>query len=169
MISYKVCMLGAFSVGKTSLVKRYVHSIFNEQYETTIGVKISKHSLNIDEQETQLLIWDIEGKDSFTQINARYLRGSSGVVLVADGTRPESINELFEIHALVREHTPHIPVVVMLNKKDLINQWHINEAQYELIKNMGWKIFESSAKTSENVEQAFFTLAKDMAASRSKT
>lgn len=162
-------MLGAFSVGKTSLVKRYVHSIFSEKYETTIGVKISKHSLNIDEQETQLLIWDIEGKDSFTQINARYLRGAAGIVLVADGTRPESINELFEIHALVREHNPSTPVVVMLNKKDLIEQWQISENQYELIKKMGWDVFESSAKTSENVEQAFLSLAKNMAANRSKS
>lgn len=168
MISYKVCMLGAFSVGKTSLVKRYVESIFSENYETTIGVKIAKHCLNVGDEESQLLIWDIEGKDSFTNINTRYLRGSSGIILVADGTRPNSINELFAINELIQEHATDIPVVVMMNKKDLIEQWQISETQYEQINQLGNCVFESSAKTSENVDKAFFTLSQLMSKNRGK-
>lgn len=166
MISYKVCMLGAFSVGKTSLVKRYVDSIFNDRYETTIGVKIAKHSLKVGNQDSQLLIWDIEGKDSFTDINTRYLRGAAGIMLVADGSRPDSINELFTIHELIQNHAKDTPIVVMLNKKDLTEQWQISETQYEEINQLGNCVFESSAKTSENVDKAFFTLAQLMSKNR---
>lgn len=168
MISYKVCMLGAFSVGKTSLVKRYVESIFSDNYETTIGVKIAKHRLNIADEESQLLIWDIEGKDSFTNINTRYLRGASGIMLVADGTRPDSINELFAINELIQEHATGVPIVIMINKKDLMEQWHISKAQYAQINRIDACVFESSAKTSENVSDAFFALAQHMSKNRGK-
>lgn len=166
MISSKICMLGSFAVGKTSLVRRYVDSIFDDKYQTTIGVKISKHSLSVNEQAMQLLLWDIEGKDTFTKVNTSYLRGAAGIVLVADGTRPQSVDDLIEIHSLIHEHIKDTPVVIMLNKKDLINDWQINPTQLELIENAGWTIFETSAKTGEGVEKGFYSLAEDILASR---
>ncbi len=157
-------MLGAFSVGKTSLVKRYVQSIFSENYETTIGVKISKHSLQTEAEQVQLLLWDMEGKDAFTEINTRYLRGASGVMLVADGTRPESIDELFKIHQQIQEHLQNTPIMVMLNKHDLVDEWIINEAQLKYIEEMGWQVMYTSAKTGAYVTEAFLALTENMLA-----
>lgn len=166
MISYKVCLLGAFSVGKTSLVKRYVESIFSEKYETTIGVKIAKHSVQIDDEQVQLLLWDMEGKDAFTEINTRYLRGASGLVLVADGTRPDSVDDLFKIYHQAQTHISDVPIVVMLNKHDLAANWAITDTQLKLIDEMGWQVFQSSAKTGKNVDVAFSTLGASMLAGK---
>lgn len=166
MISSKICMLGAFAVGKTSLVRRYVDSIFDDKYQTTIGVKISKHALTVDNEQMQLLLWDIEGKDTFTDVNTSYLRGAAGVVLVADGTRPQSIDDLIEIHSTIHEHILNIPVVIMLNKKDLIDNWQVNTTKLEIIKDAGWVLFETSAKTGEGVEESFYKLAEDILAKR---
>ena len=87
MIQKKICMLGGFAVGKTSLVSRFVSSIFSDKYLTTIGVKIDRKSVVIDETTINLVIWDVAGEDEFQTVQRSYLRGSSGYLLVADGTR----------------------------------------------------------------------------------
>ena len=63
MFQKKVCVLGAFGVGKTSLVRRYVQSIFSDAYLTTVGVKIDKKNLNVGETPVTLILWDIAGED----------------------------------------------------------------------------------------------------------
>ena len=87
MIQKKVCMLGAFAVGKTSLVARYVHSIFSDKYLTTIGVKIDKKPVSLLRGEMELILWDIYGEDEFQKVRMSYLQGASAYLLVADGTR----------------------------------------------------------------------------------
>ena len=82
----KVCMLGAFSVGKTSLVKRFVQSIFSETYLTTVGVKIDKKNVELSDRIVTLILWDLAGEDDIASLRMSYLRGSAGYVLVADGT-----------------------------------------------------------------------------------
>ena len=76
MFKMKVCMLGAFAVGKTSLVQQYVNSIFSEKYQTTLGVKIDKKSLQVDGQQLELILWDLAGEDEFMEVRSSYLRGS---------------------------------------------------------------------------------------------
>ena len=67
MIQKKVAMLGMYAVGKTSLVKQFISSLFDERYHTTIGVKVDKKMLTIRDQEVMLLLWDIAGaEDHFT-------------------------------------------------------------------------------------------------------
>src|SRR5215217_8247632 len=80
MIQKKVCMLGATGVGKTSLVSRFVSSIFSDKYLTSVGVKVGENSVT-------LLLWDIYGEDTFQSVRTSYLRGTAGYLLVADGTR----------------------------------------------------------------------------------
>src|SRR6266550_2566922 len=87
----KICMLGGFSVGKTSLVKRYVQSVFSESYLTTVGVKIDKKSVDLSGRTVNLILWDVAGEDDVASIRMSYVRGSSGYVLVADGTRPSTL------------------------------------------------------------------------------
>src|SRR4051812_29872267 len=85
MIQKKVCMIGTTAVGKTSLVARFVHSIFSDKYLTTVGVKIDKKVVAPDGTEVTLIIWDLAGDDDFQRLQTSYLRGTGGYLLVADG------------------------------------------------------------------------------------
>ena len=87
MIQKKICMLGATGVGKTSLVSRFVSSIFSDKYLTTVGVKIDKKTVTVEARTVTLVLWDIYGEDAFQSVRASYLRGAAGYLLVADGTR----------------------------------------------------------------------------------
>ena len=85
-------MLGGFSVGKTSLVKRYVQSVFSETYLTTVGVKIDKKTVDLPDRSVNLILWDLAGEDDISSLRMSYLRGSAGYVLVADGTRRTTLD-----------------------------------------------------------------------------
>ena len=162
MIQKKICMLGAFAVGKTSLVKQYVSGIFSEKYHTTVGVKIDKKVLEIDGQEVTLILWDLHGEDEFQKIRASYLRGSSGYLLVVDGTRKKTLGVVEELQRMAQEVLGDVPFVVLINKADLSNQWEVGKEAVESLESRGWSVFEGSAKTGEGVEAAFSTLSKHM-------
>ena len=86
MIQKKICMIGSFGVGKTSLVARFVRSIFSEKYQTTVGVKIDKKVVEVGGQQVTLVLWDIAGEDALTTVRVSQLRGASGYILVVDGS-----------------------------------------------------------------------------------
>ena len=81
MIQKKVCLLGGFAVGKTSLVSRFVTSIFSEKYLTTVGVKVDKKLVSVNGQDVTLMLWDIYGEDEFQTVQPSYLRGASGYLV----------------------------------------------------------------------------------------
>jgi hypothetical protein len=164
MLVKKVCMVGPFAVGKTSLVKRFVESIFSDKYHTTIGVKISKKQIELDQHNLQMMLWDIEGVDVFTELKSSYLRGASGVMLVIDGTRPTTIRQLNELLSLVRSHLHETPIVILANKVDLVNEWSLLEEDANKLRENGLTIIETSAKTGAGVEEAFTALALEMLA-----
>lgn len=164
MLVKKVCMVGPFAVGKTSLVKRFVESIFSDKYHTTIGVKISKKQIELDQHNVQMMLWDIEGVDVFTELKSSYLRGASGVMLVIDGTRPTTIRQLNELLSLVRSHLHETPIVILANKVDLVNEWSLLEEDANKLRENGLTIIETSAKTGAGVEEAFTALALEMLA-----
>lgn len=164
MLVKKVCMVGPFAVGKTSLVKRFVESIFSDKYHTTIGVKISKKQIELDQHNVQMMLWDIEGVDVFTELKSSYLRGASGVMLVIDGTRPTTIRQLNELLSLVRSHLHETPIVILANKVDLVNEWSLLEEDANKLRESGLTIIETSAKTGAGVEEAFTALALEMLA-----
>ena len=101
MIQKKICMLGSFAVGKSSLVRRFVENMFSEKYMTTIGVKIEKKIIDLKNQSLTLVIWDIAGENGFHQIQGTYLRGMSGYILVADKTRTSTLDIAINIHKTV--------------------------------------------------------------------
>ncbi|MBD1557215.1 GTP-binding protein [Vibrio sp. S9_S30] len=162
MKAKKICMIGAFAVGKTSLVRRFVESIFTEKYHTTIGVKISKKFVESTREPLQMLVWDIEGKDVYTNINVSYLRGASGAMLVVDGTRPDSLEVADELRALISDNCGDIPVVLMLNKCDLVDQWVIGADKITKLEQKVSALFTSSAKDGKNVDEAFQQLGSLM-------
>jgi len=161
MIQSKICMLGSFSVGKTSLVKRYVTSLFDEKYLTTIGVKIDKKAVSIMDQEMMLMLWDIAGDDEFNRIKPSQLRGMAGGILVVDGTRSSSIPVVLSLYNMVREQFGDVPLIVALNKADLKDdQWVLDDDNLLLLKEMNCDLIETSAKEGAGVEDLFETLAK---------
>jgi len=97
MIQKKVCMVGTSGVGKTSLVAKFVHSMFSDKYLTTVGVKIDKKTVAVDGNEVMLMIWDLAGDDDYQRLQTSYLRGTSGYLLVADGTRQITLDQAIEI------------------------------------------------------------------------
>jgi small GTP-binding protein len=160
VIQKKICMLGAFAVGKTSLVARYVHGIFSEKYQTTLGVKIDKKVVEVGNQEVSLVLWDLYGEDQFQRVQSFYLRGSSGYLLVADGTRAETLEVALSIQQRTQEVLGSVPFILMLNKRDL--PWEVSEAEVNKLRARGWDIHYTSARTGEGVEESFTALAKQM-------
>lgn len=160
MIQKKICMLGSFAVGKTSLVRRYVQSMYDDVYHTTVGVKVDKKVLQIGETELSLMLWDLYGEDEFQKMRWTYLRGSSGYLLVADGTRRATLEKAMALEQRVREEVGEIPFILVVNKCDLVQEWDLDpviEAHFNARK---WTVLHSSAKTGENVEEAFLQLAR---------
>ncbi|GFD69796.1 GTP-binding protein [Alteromonas sp. KUL156] len=159
MIQKKVCILGPTGVGKTSLIKQFVEGIFSEKYKTTIGVKIDKKQVNREGRGIQLLIWDLEGIDRYCGFNPRYLRGASAYIVVVDQTRSQSLTEGMEILELAKEHYPDIPAFFVINKTDLPTSWHWSEEELDTCSQKFALLTKTSAKTGENVESLFNTIA----------
>ncbi len=162
MIRKKVCMLGAFSVGKTSLIKRYVKSIFSEKYHTTIGVKIEKKEIELNGELVQLMIWDLAGEDDFTDLNMSYLRGASGYIVVVDPTRPDTFRVAMGVLERARSMSDWVPAVIALNKCDLKDDWQIDETHLSSLTDLGCDMTETSAKSGDGVEMVFSNLAGKM-------
>ena len=165
MIQKKICMLGSFSVGKTSLVSRFVSSVFSDKYLTTVGVKIDKKALAVDGGDVTLMLWDIYGEDDFQKLRMSYLRGASGYLLVVDGTRRATLDVALGIHRTVTEGIGPLPFVLCLNKADLRDRWEIDLPRVaERARTDGWTAIETSAKLGTGVEEAFRTLTSRMLA-----
>lgn len=150
MIKKKICMVGDFAVGKTSLTQKFVNNVFSDKYLTTIGVKID--TVIVD--DTKLIVWDVAGRDSLSPINSSYLVGAAGIVLVADGTRSETVEQLAVLWDTVSNRIGDIPVVVALNKAD-VPGWEIPDKNRQEFKKRGWITFDTSAKEAINVAALF--------------
>lgn len=162
MIQKKICMLGAFAVGKTSLVARYVQSVFSEKYHTTVGVKIDKKSLTVDGTEITMVLWDLHGEDAFQSVRMSYLRGSSGYLLVADGTRKDTLETALDLQARTESEVGSVPFIFLVNKADLQDNWEIQLDALTELEQRGWTVLQTSAKTGEGVEEAFTALSRMM-------
>ena len=156
MLFHKICIVGAFGVGKTSLVRRYVSSIYDERYLTTVGVRVDKKELKAGGHDVTLVIWDIAGEDEITRLSMQHLRGMSAYFLVIDGSRGDTLDTAFRLHGEIDRIYPNVPFLLLLNKADLREQW---EVQTDRIRVLGWDWLEASAKSGEGVELAFERLA----------
>jgi small GTP-binding protein len=162
MTQKKVCMLGATGVGKTSLVSRFVSSLFSDKYLTTIGVKVDKKNVSVEGQDLTLMLWDIYGQDEFQTVRTSYLRGASGYLLVADGTRQLTLDTARELQQTAEAVVGHVPFVLALNKSDLDADWRVDDRALWRLAESGWSIIRTSAKTGAGVEEAFHKLAQRM-------
>ena len=156
MIRKKILLLGDFSVGKTSLVRRYVDGTFDDKYLTTIGVKISKKHLTVKGTECELLIWDVEGSTPSKKISLGYYRGASGAIFVTDVTRRETVDGLEAHKEIFLSENPDAKFVVAHNKSDMLSE--IAKERLQLEDNS----FLTSAKNNENVDALFVKLVENM-------
>ncbi|HBH81865.1 MAG TPA: GTP-binding protein [Nitrospira sp.] len=159
MMQKKVCMLGGFAVGKTSLVRRFVTNMFSEHYQTTIGVTVEKKTVTVDHQDMMLMLWDLYGEDEFQHVRESYLRGSSGYILVLDGMRKATLDTAHMLQQTVVRTVGPLPFVAIINKSDLQSEWEIDQTIIEQLREQGWPVFFGSAKLGRGVEELFGHLA----------
>jgi len=159
MLQKKICLLGAFGVGKTSLVRRFVDTIFSDAYLTTVGVKIDKKLITVGSEQMALILWDIAGEDDIAAVRVSYLRGAAGYLLVIDGTRPETLDTAVSIQGRVDAEIGSVPFVALLNKADLEEDWTISMERIAQLEAAGWQFRRTSAKTGAAVEETFQELA----------
>lgn len=160
-LTSKVCIVGDFAVGKTSTVERFVNQEFSEKYLTTVGVKIDTKEVELTERGIvqKLVLWDVAGKDRFGDIELAYLRGASGVIYVADGTRARTISVAQELREQIESRYGEQPYVFLLNKFDLTSTWEVSEKQLQMLKDDVGNLFVTSAKTGSSVNDALISLA----------
>ena len=159
----KVCLVGNPAVGKTSLVRRYVMESFDDKYLTTIGTKVTKKQLHVLDPaasldaEVDLMIWDIMGQPGFREVlKDAYFFDAKGVLAVADLTRRETLGDLSSWIRAVEGVTGKVPVVVAVNKADLATNAQFTQAEaVQAAEALGADILMTSAKTGDNVEEAF--------------
>lgn len=159
----KILLLGDGSVGKTSLMKRFVYNQFSEEYVSTIGVNVVKKTVTINGRDVIFLIWDILGQRSHSELHRNFYMGAQGALAVGDLTRPETITSLNSWLTHLFENEGRLPVVVLGNKSDLLEPGSATNNEGEIIKvayNYNSPYFLTSAKTGENVETAYSDLGR---------
>ena len=164
-VSKKVCLLGDFAVGKTSLVRRFVYDFFEDKYISTIGVKVSRKTVQVptNNQITNLtlMMWDLAGSETFSRMRSTYLRGSAGAILVCDLTRADTLDSLYTYTEDLYKVSASAKLVIAANKSDLVDQHQINVDQLEAASNkLKAPYFLASAKTGEEVESVFQRLGQ---------
>lgn len=157
--SKKIVLIGHFSVGKSSLIRRFVQNVFSEDYLVTIGVHILKKTIPINNLDCTLVIWDIEGKEAVQTVRSSYLLGTSGFIYVVDATRIETYQNLNEEVKFIKKNYPKSPIITVANKCDLID---IEEFKTKIAALNLTIDYTTSAKTGENVEKIFEHLAKEI-------
>lgn len=150
----KVCLVGAFAVGKTSLIRRFVSGIFSEEYLTTVGVKIDRKAVPTDRGEALLMIWDLAGRDDIAAVEKSHLAGAHGILYVIDGTRPATVGAMREEVAEIRAAQGDLPAVLMVNKCDLHEDWALSREDLTELEAQ-FPVFVTSALSGEKVEDAF--------------
>lgn len=163
MVNYqkKICLLGEFAVGKTSLIRRFIEGIFDEKYLTTIGVVVSRKSVTFPEVNVNLLVWDLAGGRDFSQTN--YLAGVAGALIVCDLTRSSTLAAYHTYSRQVKQVNANAHLILLANKSDLSRQREISEEELIAVSNeLGAPYLLTSAKTGEMVEYAFTELARQM-------
>jgi small GTP-binding protein len=157
----KLCLLGDGAVGKTSLVRRFVHEAFDDKYLMSFGTKVSKKTVDVGETSVDIMIWDILGQKTYESLHAAYYRGAVGALAVCDYTRRETMDSMSSWVSSFREVVGDMPAVILANKSDLEKAFSLNDLRAHT-RSEGSDVLETSAKTGQNVDAAFELISKRM-------
>ncbi|MFW9880038.1 MAG: Rab family GTPase [Candidatus Thorarchaeota archaeon] len=165
--TFKVIIIGPGAVGKTSLIRRFVENQFSISYKFTIGVDFLAKSIKIDKDKSaKLSIWDVGGQERFKFLRRNFYEGTHGAILVFDlsraNTYPKMKEWLVDMRSIIERK---IPIVIIGNKSDLLAEVGevINrDDAKQFAKNEKSIYIETSARTGDNVEDAFLELTRRM-------
>jgi small GTP-binding protein len=161
----KICLVGEGAVGKTCLIRRFIQDQFDDRYISTLGAKVSKKELKVDGAnggaDVDMTIWDIMGEKGFRELlKEAYFHGAQGVLAVCDVTRKQTLDDLDDWVAAVLKVTGNVPITYLANKADLKDQVDVTEADIRrAAESHRAPYLYTSAKTGQNVEEAFAKLA----------
>ncbi|KAJ3450909.1 ras-related protein rab-5c [Anaeramoeba flamelloides] len=161
---YKVVLLGDSGVGKSCLVLRFVRNEFFDNREPTIGASYLTKSLTVSEKEIKLQIWDTAGQERYQSLAPMYYRGSEVAIIVFDITSNDSYSRAKQwVDELYEKGIPDLIIGFVGNKSDLEEKRAIKKSdakEYCSLHKLHY--FETSAKTSKNVNEMFFSLAQEL-------
>jgi small GTP-binding protein len=168
-LSKKIVLIGNPGVGKTSMIRKFVHDIFDDKYISTLGTKVSNKTVEIVHPHTNikmslnLLIWDVMGEKEYELFHQIAYRGAQGAFIVSDLTRKETLDILPNWVSGLFKSAGEIPIVFIGNKNDLIDQKQFEiEDLAKIASTFNSPSFFTSAKTGENVEKAFKILSENI-------
>ena len=161
---FKVLLLGNSDVGKSSLLLRFVDSVWNESFVPTIGVDFKVKTVDIGEKRVKMQIWDTAGQERFRNVVATYFRGSNGILLIYAITTRESFKNLESwLIEIEKNASENVLKILIGNKNDLESERVISKEEgQDFAKRYNMQFIETSAKMDTNVSEAFLTLAKLM-------
>ncbi|TXT58999.1 MAG: Small GTP-binding domain protein [Promethearchaeota archaeon] len=160
--AYKLILGGEGAVGKTSMVHRFVEDSFETDYKATIGTSIMKKQCEFEslESSVRFVIWDLAGQQQFQRVRQSYLANARAGVLVYDVTRRNTYEKINNWHEEIKKNTDQISMILVGNKIDLVDDREVTpEEGKELAEKLNLSYIETSAKTGENIEDAFRMLA----------
>jgi small GTP-binding protein len=161
-------MLGTFAVGKTSLVRQFVYSQFTDDYLSTLGVQMSNKTVKVDvpgsdkQRDINLILWDLSHVEKFDAVVKTHLHGSHAAIVVFDLTRPQSFSEYETMINGFMDINPDSTIVLAGNKSDLSEDKEPRQQIHEIASQLNCPVFYTSAKTADNVDALFQSVAEHL-------
>jgi len=161
---FKILIAGNATVGKTSLLRRYVDGMFNDSSVMTVGVDFFTKELLYDNIRCSLQLWDLGGQKRFRYLLDSYVMGARGALLLFDLTDMPKIGDILEWVNIARLHDINLPIILVGTKNDLEDFVAVDDDSALHIKNAFNMIdyIKTSAKTGYNIEKVFDMLAKTL-------
>jgi Ras-related protein Rab-8A len=157
-------LIGDSGVGKTCVLFRFSEDAFNSTFISTIGIDFKIRTIELDGKKIKLQIWDTAGQERFRTITTAYYRGAMGIMLVYDITNEKSFENIKNWIRNIEEHAaPDVQKMILGNKCDMNDKRCVSKERGEqLALEYGIRFMETSAKASQNVEESFFILSRDI-------
>jgi len=166
-LTKKICLLGDPSVGKTSLIRRFVLDEFDDSYITTIGTKVTKKEMVVPVPDRDievfltLMIWDVAGQQEYKMFHKMYLKGVEGAFSVCDLTRKDTVNSMKKYVTVVKENAGDVPIIFLFNKSDLLDQIQVKVEDVQRTESLKHvPCYKTSAKSGEKVADGFLKMGE---------